>query len=37
MNKKTQLNTTNVIYQFTCPNDDFMHRSTNYIGSTTPR
>ena len=35
MNKKTQLITTNVIYQFTCPNDDCMHRSTNYIGSTT--
>ena len=32
MNKKTQLNTTNVFYQFTCPNDDCMHRSTNYIG-----
>ena len=25
MNKKTQL-----IYRFTCPNDDCMHRSTNY-------
>ena len=24
MNKKTQLNTTNVIYQFTYPNDDCM-------------
>ena len=35
MNKKTELNTTNVIYQFTCRNDDCMHRSTNYIGSTT--
>ena len=35
MNKITQLNTTNVIYQFTCLNDDCMHRSTNYIGSTT--
>ena len=35
MNKKTELNTTNEIYQFTCPNDDCMHRSTNYIGSTT--
>ena len=35
MNKKTELNTTNVIYKFTCPNDDCMHRSTNYIGSTT--
>ena len=34
-NKKTQLNTTNVIYQFTCPNEDCMLRSTNYIGSTT--
>ena len=28
-NKKTQLNTTNVIDRFTCPNDDCMHRSTN--------
>ena len=34
-NKKTQLNTTNVIYQFRCPNEDCMLRSTNYIGSTT--
>ena len=34
-NKKTELNTTNVIYQFTCPNKDCMLRSTNYIGSTT--
>ena len=34
-NKKTQLNTNNVIYQFTCPNEDCMLRSTNYIGSTT--
>ena len=34
-NKKTELNTTNVIYQLTCPNVDCMHRSTNYIGSTT--
>ena len=33
-NEKTQLNTTNVIYQFTCPNEDCMLRS-NYIGSTT--
>ena len=22
----------NVIYQFTCPKDDCMHRGTNYIG-----
>ena len=34
-NKKTQLNTSNVIYEFTCPNEDCMLRSTNYIGSTT--
>ena len=34
-NKKTQLNTFNVIYQFTCPNEDCMLRSTNNIGSTT--
>ena len=34
-NKKTQLNSTKVICKFTCPNEDCMLRSTNYIGSTT--
>ena len=34
INNKSKL-TTNVIYQFTCPNEDCMLRSNNYIGSTT--
>ena len=32
--KKTQLNSTNVIYRFTCPKEDCILRSTNYFGIT---
>ena len=33
--KKNMLNSTNVVYQFICPNEDCMLRKMNYIGSTT--
>ena len=33
MNKKIQRNSTNIIYQFACPNDDCMYLGTNNIGS----
>ena len=35
INKNSDLKTTNVIYEFTCPNEELMLRpNVNYIGNT---
>ena len=35
MKKRNKLNSTNVIYQYNCPNEDCMLQNINYIGSRT--